>query len=280
MQSAAGTIEDMPTSTPYLDPPPFGLAHRGGYRAGEDDSLENTLRAFRAAHAAGLDHLETDVHVTRDGVLVALHDERLDRVTDANGLVAELDWAEVSRARIGGTEPVPRFADLLAELPEARFNVDLKAPGAVLPLVAELARTGAAARVCVGAFSDPRLWRFRRLARRAGLRVATSAGPLGVAALRFLPLGLWRLVHTPGVCFQVPITQRILGVDIRVVTPDFVDRAHAIGRQVHVWTIDDAATMHALFDLGVDAIVADRIDTLLQVLRARLRRDGPGREVG
>ncbi|WP_226345844.1 glycerophosphodiester phosphodiesterase family protein [Agilicoccus flavus] len=258
----------MTTRHPYLDPPPYGLAHRGGYRAGEDDARENTLRAFAAAVAAGIDHLETDVHATRDGVLVALHDDRLDRVTDGAGAVADLDWETVSRARIAG-EPVPRFADLLSALPTARVNVDLKAPGAVAPLVAVLAATGAGPRTCVGSFSDARLWRFRILAARAGLRVPTSAGPLGVAALRFLPGPWWRWLHTPGIAYQVPVTHRVLGVEVTVVTTAFVDRAHALGRQVHVWTIDDPAAMDALFDLGVDAIVSDRVDTLLDVLARR-----------
>lgn len=250
---------------------PFGFAHRGGYVAGQDASGENTLRAFEGAVAAGVEHLETDVHATADGVLIALHDDRLDRVADgASGLVTELTWADVARARIAG-EPVPRFVDLLRALPTARFNVDLKAPGAVPLLVAALAETGAADRVCVGSFSDARLWRFRALARRAGLRVMTSAGPLGVAALRLLPDPLWGWLRTPGVAYQVPVTRRVLGREITLVTAEFVRRAHAIGRQVHVWTIDDPAEMNRLFDLGVDAVVSDRIDTLQDVLAQRRR---------
>ncbi|MFD9130057.1 glycerophosphodiester phosphodiesterase, partial [Kitasatospora sp. NPDC059571] len=112
---------------PFLDHPgPLAFAHRGG----DLGHPENSLAAFEAAVALGYRYLETDVHATRDGVLVAFHDSRLDRVTDATGAVAELPWDTVGRARIGGTEPVPLLEDLLGAFPAARFNIDVKAaPG-------------------------------------------------------------------------------------------------------------------------------------------------------
>ena len=83
---------------------------------------------------------------------------------------------------------------------------------------------------------------------------------------RLLPAAVSRWLHTPGLAYQVPVWHRLLRVRIEVVTPGFVRAAHAIGRQVHVWTINDAAQMHRLFDLGVDGIVTDRLDVLAQVL--------------
>ena len=259
---------------PYLDPPPIALAHRGGALFPPHDGLENTLAAFEGAAAFGYRYVETDVHVTADGVVVAFHDDELDRVTDARGRIADLPWEQVSRARIGGREPIPTLARLLAALPDVRVNIDLKAPGTPAATLAVLRELGATRRVCVGSFSAPTLWRFRLLARGDG--VATSAGPLGVAALRFLPAALSRWVHTPGVAYQVPVHHRVLGRDVRVVTPGFVRRAHAIGRQVHVWTIDDAQQMRELLDLGVDGIVTDRLDVLAGVLAERGRPLRPG----
>lgn len=253
----------------YLAVPPYGLAHRGGWAPGsavDSPEAENTLAAFEAAVAAGIDHIETDVHATADGVLVAFHDDRLDRVTDSSGAVADLTWAQVSRARIAGRYPIPTLDEVLAALPTARVNIDIKAPRAVSPLVALLAAAGAQQRVCVGSFSPRRLWAFRREARAAGLQVATSAGPIGTAALRLLPLGAWRLLRTPGIAYQVPVRHRAAGIDVEVVTPAFVARAHALGKQVHVWTINDAAEMRRLFALGVDAVVSDRLDLLREVL--------------
>lgn len=259
---------------PYLDPPPIALAHRGGALFPPHEGLENTLAAFEGAAAFGYRYVETDVHVTADGVVVAFHDDELDRVTDARGRIADLPWEQVSRARIGGREPIPTLARLLAALPDVRVNIDLKAPGTPAATLAVLRELGATRRVCVGSFSAPTLWRFRLLARGGG--VATSAGPLGVAALRFLPAALSRWVHTPGVAYQVPVHHRVLGRDVRVVTPGFLRRAHAIGRQVHVWTIDDAQQMRELLDLGVDGIVTDRLDVLADVLAERGRPLRPG----
>jgi len=225
---------------------------------------ENTLLAFRAAWDAGARHMETDVHVTADGVLVAAHDTVLDRVSGRSGAIADLPWAEVAEARVGG-EPMPLLTDLMDALPEATFTIDIKAPGATSPLVHALADPRRGRRACVGSFSNRRLWAFRRRTRG---RVATSAGRLGIAWLRLAPFG-WRRVHSPGVVYQVPVSHRIGPVTIRVVTAGFVARAHAIGAQVHVWTIDDEEEMHRLLDLGVDGIVTDRPDLALEVVRRR-----------
>lgn len=225
---------------------------------------ENTLVAFRTAADLGVHHLETDVHATSDGVLVAAHDAELDRVSDRSGAIAQLTVTEVLAADIGG-ERIPRLTELVDALPAASFTIDIKAPAAVLPLVRALWRRSRRRRVCVGSFSEARLWTFRLLTLG---RVTTSAGPGGVAALRFLPV-FWPWLHTPGVVFQVPIYRQVGPLRVRIVTPEFIRRAHALGKQVHVWTIDDPATMHELLDLGVDGIVTDRPDLALAVLAER-----------
>lgn len=255
------------TDHPYFEPPPVALAHRGGAVDGAGPALENTLVTFVAAARLGFRYLETDVHLTSDGLLVAFHDGELDRVSDRAGRIGDLPWQEVEQARIGGREPVPTLAQVLAALPQARVNIDLKAAGTPAALLALLRETGSTRRVCVGSFSSRRLWRFRWLARGEG--IATSAGRFGVAALRLLPARVTRFVHSPAAAYQVPVNYRLPGREIEVVTPDFVRAAHAIGRQVHVWTINDAATMHRLLDLGVDGIVSDRLDVLAQVLAER-----------
>ncbi|KJS60487.1 glycerophosphodiester phosphodiesterase [Streptomyces rubellomurinus] len=253
---------------PFLDHPgPLAFAHRGG----DLGHPENSLAAFEAAVALGYRYLETDVHATRDGVLVAFHDTRLDRVTDRGGAVAELPWESVRQARIGGTEPVPLLEDLLGAFPAARFNIDVKAAPAVAPLVETIRRTNAWDRVCVGGFSDSRLAAVRAA---AGPRLATSLGPREVARLRLrslagplLPARGPSIGGAPyaGVCAQVP--ERHKGV--RVVDRAFVRAAHRLGLQVHVWTVDDATRIRTLLDLGVDGIMADRIDVLRDVLGER-----------
>ncbi|MDH6137486.1 glycerophosphoryl diester phosphodiesterase [Kitasatospora sp. MAA4] len=248
---------------PFLDHRgPLAFAHRGGVLG----HPENSLAAFSAAVELGYRYLETDVHVTADGVLVAFHDSRLDRVTDRAGAVAELPWRTVGEARIGGTEPIPLLEDLLDGFPQARFNIDVKAAPAVQPLVDAIRRTGAWDRVCVGGFSDTRLAAVRAA---AGPRLATSLGPREVARLRLRslagPLLPGRGASWSGVCAQVPERHR----GIRVVDGAFVRTAHRLGLQVHVWTVDDPARIRALLDLGVDGIMADRIDVLRDVLEER-----------
>ncbi|MEU3574415.1 glycerophosphodiester phosphodiesterase [Kitasatospora sp. NPDC036755] len=250
---------------PFLDHPgPLAFAHRGG----DLGRPENSLAAFEAAVALGYRYLETDVHATADGVLVAFHDSRLDRVTDRAGAVAELPWEAVRRARIGGTEPVPLLEDLLGAFPGARFNIDVKAAPAVGPLVEAIRRTDAWDRVCVGGFSDSRLAAVRAA---AGPRLATSLGPREVARLRLRSLAESFLRPSApgapfaGLCAQVPERHR----GVRVVDRAFVRTAHRLGLQVHVWTVDDPTRIRALLDLGVDGIMADRIDVLRDVLGER-----------
>ena len=242
----------------------LAFAHRGGAYHPQIEGLENTLAAFRHAVDLGYEYLETDVHATRDGVLLAFHDAVLDRVTDRRGEIAQLRHDEVRAAVIGGREEIPTLEQLFDELPGARFNIDLKSDGAVAPLAALLDEREAWDRVLVGSFSGRRLAEFGRLVSRP---VPTSATPLDV--LRFLALPSARVAGWLGrrrfEAFQVPHRQR----GLLVTGPGLVRRAHAAGKHVHVWTIDDPAEMHALLDLGVDGLFTDRTDLLKDVLIAR-----------
>ncbi|MEV0092727.1 glycerophosphodiester phosphodiesterase [Streptomyces sp. NPDC050738] len=243
----------------YLDhDAPIPFAHRGGAA----DGLENTATAFRRAAEAGFRYFETDVHTTADGRLVAFHDATLDRVTDAGGLISELPWSEVSRARVAGHAPLPLFEELLEEFPAARWNVDLKTESALAPLIALIRRTDAWDRVCVGSFSESRVARAQRL---AGPRLATSYGMSGILALRLRSYGLPAPLRGSAVSAQVPESHN----GIRVVDRHFVRAAHARQLQVHVWTVNDPDRMHRLLDLGVDGIMTDQLETLRTVLTER-----------
>lgn len=252
------------TASRYLDvPAPLVMAHRGFSPAG----LENSMAAFAAAVDLGVTHLETDVHVTADSRLVAFHDDVLDRVSDGVGAVAALPWDVVRRARIGGTEPVPLLEDVLGAWPEVRVNVDVKAAGAVGPLVDAINRTRAWDRVCVASFSDARR---RAVLRRLPTGVASSPGQETVAAFWAAsrvptPTPALRRLTRDVVCLQVPERHG----RVRVVDERFVAAAHRAGLQVHVWTVDEADDMHRLLDLGVDGLITDRADTALEVTSAR-----------
>ena len=236
---------------------PIAFAHRGG--AG--DWPENTLPAFEGAVALGFRYVETDVHVTSDGVVVAFHDERLDRVTDGTGDIAEHTWRELSSVRVDGREPIPLLEDLLVTWPDLRINIDPKHDAAVEPLAEVIRRCDAVDRVCIGSFSDERIAAMRVL---LGPRLCTSLGPKDttrlVAATRRLASGRFE-----GAAAQVPLKHG----RVPIITRQFIRGAHRLGIAVHVWTIDDPTEMERLLDLGVDGIMTDRPAVLRQVLESR-----------
>jgi glycerophosphoryl diester phosphodiesterase len=245
------------TAWAFLDHPgPIPFAHRGGAAEG----AENTMPAFEHAVRLGYRYLETDVHATVDGVLVAFHDNVLDRVTDRKGVIGQLPWDDVRQARLG-QDGIPLLAELLTTWPDVRVNIDIKHEASIAPLVEVLEQTGAQDRVCVASFSGKRLNRFRSL---TGGRVCTATGPLDIARIRLAGLGS-AAGRFAAACTQVPVRQG----PVVVVNPGFVAAAHRRGLPVHVWTIDDPAEMERLLDLGVDGIMTDRPTLLKEVLVRR-----------
>jgi glycerophosphoryl diester phosphodiesterase len=237
---------------------PIAFAHRGG----ASDAPENTMPAFQRAIDLGYIYIETDVHVTRDGVLLAFHDDDLSRTCGRPGKISELDYAEVSQARVNGIEPIPLLEDLIATWPNTHINIDCKSDQALQPLETRLAQGDLFERVCIGSFSDKRLNHLRET---FGDKLCTSMGPREVTKLR---LGSWvRHVGKYQNVFaaQVPVSQGPL----TIVDRKFIDAAHRADLQVHVWTIDDPIEMKRLLDLGVDGIMTDRPAILKQILQER-----------
>lgn len=235
------------------------IAHRGGAW----EAPENSRMAFRRAVDLGFTYLETDVRATTDGVAVVFHDAALDRTTSISGVIRDLPWSRVRSARIHGRQPIMSLTELLEEFPETRFNLDLKEGNAVAPFVDVVRRMNAWQRIVVGSFSHQRLQQARRI---GGPRLATSQSPKEVTRLWLAARGRGgRYRPPPAACVQVPPT---FG-GRTIVEPGLIRLAHAIGWHVHVWTIDSAATMNALIDVGADGIMTDRPTLLREVLRQR-----------
>ena len=212
----------------------------------------------------GYRYLETDLRATADGVVLVFHDATLDRVTDRRGRIRDLTWREVSAARIGGREQIPTLVQVLEEFPGLRLNVDVKGPARGDPVRGPGARTRCHDRLCVASFGGSRL---RAVRSRLGPVAGHLAVPVGGPAARERP-GAVGVPYVPpaGVgCAQLP---ERLG-RLRMVDAATVAAAHRAGLQVHVWTVDDAASMHRLLDLGVDGIMTDRPTLLRAVLEQR-----------
>jgi glycerophosphoryl diester phosphodiesterase len=259
---------------PYLDlPPPWLVAHRGGSAL----APENTLAAFDRAVELGADAIETDVHLTRDGVVVVFHDDDTERLTGAPGTIEARTLAEVSALDAGfsftpdggatfpyrgtGLSPPP-LAEVLERYPDLRFNIDAKPDDAALAgaLARVIRGAQAEARVCVGSFSDAQAERLGVLLPECARYLPEQAATCHVLAAKSgradasCPEGydLADLPHRMG--------------DLVVVDAPVVAWLHARGIPVHVWTVDDEAEMRALLALGVDGIVTDRPDVLARVL--------------
>ncbi|MDU5298684.1 glycerophosphodiester phosphodiesterase [Cutibacterium avidum] len=256
------------TDYPYCQRPFTVLAHRGGAGMTANKGIENTLAAFRHAVDLGCTHLETDVHATSDGVLMAFHDPILDRVTESSGVIAKMPWHEVRQASVGG-EPIPTLDDVLDAFPESFINIDIKHDAATMPLIEVLSRHRAWNRVCVGSFSSKRIRTFRRLMRE---RTATAVGPVGVGWAVVGPNSL-QMAESRGDAYQVP--HRVSRYGVPLVTPTFVAAAHRLGRAVHVWTINEVSEARELMDMGVDGIVTDRPDLMCNFARIHQPKDAP-----
>jgi Glycerophosphoryl diester phosphodiesterase len=247
---------------PYLSGHFVAMAHRGGWVDPEDRDRENTLYAFTKAWELGYRYFETDVHLTADGQLIAFHDSDLSRITGVVGRIGDHSWDELSSVLVSGQDRIPLMRELLTAFPQAVFNIDIKAEAATVPLADLLSDDAVAGRVCVGSFSSARLSRFRRLAPN----VLTSASPAEVARYVF---GFGLRTARFGECSALQVPVRAFAGTVPVIRPDVIAAAHAHGRPVQVWTVDDPAEMERLIDLGVDGLITNDLVALKTVLRAR-----------
>jgi glycerophosphoryl diester phosphodiesterase len=247
---------------------PLRLAHRGSRVLWP----ENTMEAFQGVVDLGYLYVETDVRLTRDGVVVVFHDATLERLTNGAGKVAE--WRRDELAVLdagfmhGSAEGypyrgkgvgIPTLEEVLVTWPDVNFNIDLKAPSLEAPVADLVGRLARQDTVLIASFSDRRLARFRRL--MGG--VATSAGSAAALAM-WSSSRVGRARRRAPEAYQVPFDQRGMPIDDR-----FIAAAHDSGAQVHTWTVNESADMRRLLDLGVDGIVTDRPDLLNEVVAGR-----------
>jgi len=237
------------------------IAHRGG-----GAPAENTLAAFATAVGLGYRHLETDLHATRDGVLVVAHDADLARVAGDRRAIADLTSADLPSVRIAGREPLPTFLELVDAFPQARLTVDLKSDAAVPPFIALLERRPELLeRLCLGSFSSARVVAVRR---RFGPRLLSAATPRETLRL----VAAVRLRRRPPTieagCVALPERYPWAQRGVALTDRRFLEVAAEAGLAVHVWTVNDPERMRTLISDGVAGIVTDELVALRSTLVA------------
>ncbi len=248
------------------------FAHRGGGGL----FPENTLIAFEDSVKLGVDFLELDVHSTSDGTLVVLHDGSVDRTTDGSGKISEMTFPEVKKLDAGysftndggKTFPfrgsgisVPTLAEIFDTMPEMKFNIEPKqqTPSIIKPLCNLIRERKMIDKVIVGSFNQAIIDDFRRQCPQ----VATSASPSEVSSfLAMEKTGIGESYSPPMQALQIP--ERIGG--IQIISKNFVEAAHKRNLKVHVWTINETEDMRRLLEIGVDGIMTDYPDRLLNLL--------------
>ena len=254
---------------------PMVIAHQGG----EGLRPSNTMLAFENAVALGVDVLEMDVHSTADGALVLIHDDTVDRTTDGSGRVNDLTLAEIQQLDAGdywtpdegATYPyrgqgvrIPTLDEVLTAFPQMKYNIEIKQvePSIAAALCETLRFHNLTDQALIASFHPTAMNEFRA----ACPEVATSMVEAEIRPFFILnTVFLGGLYRPPGAAFQVPEYSGSL----HVLTPRFVRGAHANNVAVHPWTIDDAADMRRFLDMGVDGIITDRPDVMIEVLKDR-----------
>jgi glycerophosphoryl diester phosphodiesterase len=248
-----------------------------GHRGSAGTHPENTLESFRAAAARGVQYLEFDIHMTRDGEVVVSHDDHIERICGRAGVIRDMTYAELAAAdagrmftRDGAMFPfrdkgvrVPRLAEVLAAFPKLRMIVEVKqiAPSVVSPMLDVIDRAGMRRNVLVASEHQEPLDEVRKLAPEIPTNFSYLESGLFIQAMGTGDANY----RPPGDAVQIPRSYE----SWQLVTPESVAFAHRLGLEVHVWTVNDEAEMSELLDMGVDGLISDYPERALDVIRRR-----------
>ncbi len=253
---------------------PLDIAHRGG--AGL--APENTLAAFRAGIEAGADGVELDVHLSRDGRLVVIHDPHVSRTTEGSGCVSDLDFADLKKLDASvrytgpgayGRQEVPSLEEVLdavaGRIVTIQVEIKVKPDGSRYPGIEKKAlevldRYGMKRKAVVLSFDYPTL----RTVKDLDPAVPVCA-LVGTRQLR--ELGAGDSVAAAGSVAALGV--EYAGVDERILTDELFASLRRAGLGVGVWTVNDEEKMLRFAGLGADFITTNRPDLLRKVLNRR-----------
>jgi glycerophosphoryl diester phosphodiesterase len=236
----------------------------------------NTMTFLEGVAGLGVDVLEMDAHMTRDGHIVLIHDDTVDRTTNSSGQVSAFTLEELQNLEVGvnwtqdggATYPyqgaglkIPTVEDVFQRFPDYPMVIEIKqeSPSMAEPFCDLIRQYGMTEKVLIPSFSDLAISEFRA----ACPEVATASSGDEVRSFIIANFLLATNLLSPAYqAFQVPEESG----GIPVVIPHFVNSAHDHNLQVHIWTINEEADMKRFLEMGVDGIMTDRPDILLDLL--------------
>ena len=231
------------------------IAHRGGTEA----AFENTYEAFADAYALGYRWFETDVQISKDGFLYAIHDNNLNRIVGINININQLNSEDLDQILISGKHRIPRLDLLLRKFPDVTFNLDAKNIHAAKALVTLLNSDKSFQNVCLGSFSYKTMNYMREFLKRD---LPMSFSQWEVFSL-ILNIKFNKDAKYNASYLQIP--KSYLGY--KLISKKLLDYCKKNGIKVHVWTINERNEMKTLIGIGVDGIMTDNCRTLLDVAR-------------
>ena len=248
-----------------------------GHRGCAGTHPENTLESFRAAVASGVQYLEFDIHMTRDGEVVVAHDAHLKRTCGLDRVIPEMTYSELAKADAGrmftldgATFPfrekgirVPRLAEVLAEFSKLRMIVEVKqiAPSVVAPMLDVIDRAGMRRNVLVASEHQEPLDEVRKLAPEIPTNFSYLESGMFIQAMGTRDASY----RPPADAVQIPHRHE----SWELVTRESVAFAHRLGIEIHVWTVNEESEMSELLDMDVDGLITDFPGRALEVVRSR-----------
>ena len=230
----------------------IGLSHRGNSKK----FIENSFEAFNSTVQMGYKYIETDLRMTLDKEVIAFHDSDLKRLFNLDLKVKDLTFNEIANLFKEKNCSLLTLEDILKKFPEIHFNIDLKVEEVIQDSIKVVADFNAFDRVCFASFHSSRTGKVLRYNQNA----IVSMGMKDVALFKFLKFNNKNIK-----IIQIPLKWK----GIKILTRNLIQKAHKNNLLVHVWTINDRKTINNLIDLGVNGIVTDEPELLMEIMKER-----------
>ena len=226
-----------------------GFVHRGD----ASSYIENTLEAFKSAETLGYKYIETDLRETKDGKIITFHDANIKRITGSNITINRSSLSDIRMRRLPKNETIPTIDEVLEELPDSYFNMDLKVSNMEEKVLKKIKLHNALDRICLGSFNSKTIKKINVLEPK----IITSMGLAQVVKYKFFN------IKSNSKLIQIPISWN----GIKVITKRFIEKLHNDNFKVHVWTINKEKEMQRLIDMGVDGIMTDNAIGLMNAMK-------------